>query len=306
MQPTLDPGLGEKFSTRTQRLVNRDGSFNVRRLGPRRILGDRYHYLISLSWPWFLTAVVGWFGLINSLFALGYLALGYRESLLGAPAVGSRGEEFLEAFFFSTQTFNSVGYGIISPRGYAAGLLASAEALVGVLTVALITGLLYARFARPRARIQFSSAAVITPPDPATGLSQLMLRLANERTNTLIDLKARLLLSVMTPDFTRRYYALPLERDEVTFLPLNWTIVHPIKPDSPLHGLTQPDLARQNAEILVLLRGFDDTYAQDVNARCSYRYDELRWHHRFVRPYRTTAAGETLLDMSLISSTEPG
>lgn len=304
--PTLDPGLGEKFNARTQRLVNRDGTFNVRRLGPSWVRGDWFHYWVNLSWPRFMGVVVGWFTLLNSLFALAYLAIGYQESLLGAPEVATWWEKFLQAFFFSAQTFDTVGYGVLSPRGYAAGLLSSFEAFVGVLTVAIITGLLYARFSRPTARLLFSDAAIITPPDPKTGLRRFMLRVANERTNTVIDMTARVMLSIMTPDFSRRYYTLPLERDQVTFFPLNWTLVHDITPESPLYELTPEELAEQNAEILVLFRGFDDTYAQDINARCSYRYDELRWNHRFVRPYRTTEQGETLLDLTLISSTEPG
>lgn len=305
-QPTLDPGLGEKFDARTQRLVNRDGTFNVRRLGPAWVRGDSYHHLVSLGWPRFIMAVLGWFGVLNAAFTLAYLALGYSASLLGAPPAPAWHERFLYAFFFSVQTFTSVGYGVISPRGLAAGLLSSFEALTGVLTFALITGLLYARFSRPTARILFSEAAIITPPDEK-GLRRFMLRVANERTNTVIDMTTRVLFSVMNPDFTRRYYALTLERDQVTFLPLNWTLVHDITPESPLHGLSAPQLVEQNAEILVLLRGFDDTYAQDINARCSYRYDELRWNHRFVRPYRTEEkTGETLLDIGLISATEAG
>ena len=305
-QPTLDPGLGEKFNARTQRLVNRDGTFNVRRLGPAWVRGDWYHYWVSLSWPRFLLAVCSWFFLLNLLFAFGYLALGYESSLLGAPPVQHWYERLAYAFFFSVQTFDSVGYGVISPRGYVAGFLSSLEAFVGVLTVALITGLLYARFSRPTARILFSETAIITPPD-AQGRRRLMLRVANERTNTIIDMSARLLFSVMQPDFTRRYYTLPLERDQVTFFPLNWTLVHDITPNSPLYEATPPQLAEQNAEILILLRGFDDTYAQDINARSSYRYDELRWNHRFVRPYRTVeGTGETLLDLGLISATEAG
>ena len=303
--PTLDPGLGEKFNARTQRLVNRDGSFNVKRLGPSWVRGDWYHYWVSLSWPRFIASVLAWFTVLNIGFALSYLLLGYSASLLGAPPAPTWGEKFLHAFFFSVQTFTSVGYGVISPKGIAAGLLSSFEALMGVLTFALITGLLYARFSRPTARILFSETAIITPPDAKTGLRRFMLRVANERTNTVIDMTARVMLSTMNPDFTRRYYALLLERDQVTFFPLNWTLVHDITPESPLYEVTLEELTEQNAEILVLLRGFDDTYAQDINARCSYRYDEVRWNHRFVRPYRTVEkSGETLLDLSLISATE--
>jgi len=304
--PTQDPGLGEKFTARTQRQVNRDGTFNVRRLGPKWVPGDWYHYWVSLSWPRFGVALLGWVTFINSAFAAGYMAIGYQASLLGAPPASSWWERFLDAFFFSVQTFTSVGYGVISPKGIAAGFLSSFEALAGVLTFAVITGVVYARFSKPTARILFSDAAIITPPDPKTGLRRFMLRIANERTNTVIDMTARIILSVMHRDFTRRYYALPLERDSVMFFPLNWTLVHDIDPESPLYELTPEDLEAQNAEILILLRGFDDTYAQDINARCSYRYDEIRWNHRFVRPYRTTETGETLLDLNLLSITEEG
>ncbi|MGI4871743.1 MAG: ion channel [Janthinobacterium lividum] len=302
--PTQDPGLGEKFTARTQRMVNRDGTFNVRRLGPAWVRGDWYHYWVSLSWRRFGAAVLGYFTVINALFALGYMAIGYQAGLLGAPQAAGWGEQFLDTFFFSVQTFTSVGYGVVSPKGIASGFLSSFEALAGVLTFAVVTGLVYARFAKPTARIAFSDAAIITPPDPHTGLRRFMLRVANERSNTIIDMNVRMMLSVMLPDFTRRYYMLELERSTVMFFPLNWTLVHDITPESPLYELTADDLAHQNAEFIVLLRGFDDTFAQDINARCSYTYHELRWNHRFVRPYRTTATGETLLGMSLLSSTE--
>jgi inward rectifier potassium channel len=304
--PTLDPGLGEKFSARTQRMVNRDGTFNVHRLGPTWVQGDWYHYWVSLSWPRFGAAVLGWFTVLNIAFALCFMSIGYEAGLQGAPSAVHWWERFLHTFYFSVQTFTSVGYGAISPKGLMAGFISSFEALSGVLTFAVITGLVYARFSKPTARILFSDAAIITPPDPKTGMRRFMLRVANERTNTVIDMTARLLLSTMNPDFTRRYYTLPLERDQVTFFPLNWTLVHDINNESPLYELTQQDLAEQNAEVLVLLRGFDDTYAQDINARSSYCFDEIRWDHRFVRPYRTTKGGETLLDLSLISATEPG
>ena len=306
--PTQDPGLGEKLPGSRQRLINRDGSFNVRRAQGTRpsLAGDWYHYWVSLSWMRFIGAIFGWFVALNVLFALAYLAVG-PEAILGLPAADNSGERFLYAFFFSVQTFNSVGYGVESPHGIAAGLLSSFEALVGVLTFAIITGLLYARFSKPKARIRFSEHAIITPPDPAHGnLRRLMFRIANERSNTVIDFTARMLLSLALPDGTRRYYSLRLERDQVMFLPLNWTLVHPIDAESPLWEMTPDELRDGLGELLILMRGYDDTYAQDIHARSSYRFDEIRWDRRFVRPYTTDANGELLLDLDLLNVTEPG
>ncbi len=303
--PTQDPGLGEKLAGTRQRLINRDGTFNVRRARRQDawLQGDFYHYWVSLSWPRFIAAVIGWFVSLNVLFAFGYLLLG-PKAILGMPAAPTGWEKFLYAFFFSIQTFNSVGYGVESPFGIAAGLLSSLEALVGVLTFAIITGLLYARFSKPKARILFSHHAIITPPDPAHGgHRRLMFRIANERSNTVIDFTARVLLTLATPDGTRRYFALKLDRDQVMFLPLNWTLVHEIDAESPLYETTSEELEEKLGELLILLRGYDDTYAQDIHARSSYRFDEIRWDHRFVRPY-SVADGELVLDLSLIHVSE--
>jgi inward rectifier potassium channel len=304
--PTQDPGLGEKLAGARRRLINRDGTFNVRRAGNRRswVRGDWYHYWVSISWLRFILALVGWFTSLNVLFALGYLALG-PDSILGMPPAPTWWERFAYAFFFSVQTFNSVGYGVESPFGLAAGLLSSVEALVGVLTFAIITGLLYARFSKPKARIMFSHHAIITPPDAVhRGHRRLMFRIANERSNTVIDCTARVLVAMATPGGDRRYFNLTLERSQVMFLPLNWTIVHEIDDESPLYELTAHDLEAGLAELLILLRGYDDTYAQDIHARSSYRFDEIRWNHRFVRPYRADPDGELLLDLDLLHASE--
>lgn len=306
--PTQDPGLGEKLAGARQRLINRDGTFNVRRAqgAGSWVQGDWYHYWVSLSWPRFVAAVVGWFTSLNILFALGYLALG-PNAILGMPPAPTWWEKFAYAFFFSVQTFNSVGYGVESPFGLAAGLLSSVEALVGVLTFAIITGLLYARFSKPKARILFSDHAIITPPDPAHGNHRrLMFRIANERNNTVIDFTARVLVTLATPDGTRRYFGLKLERDQVMFLPLNWTLVHTIDEESPLYEMTADELRERLGELLILFRGYDDTYAQDIHARSSYRFDEIRWDHRFVRPYRTDEGGELVLDLELLHVSERG
>ena len=301
MSTTLDPGIGEKFSRRTKRAINHDGSFNVRRRGgPHR--HDPYQYLIQMNWWPFIGGVVGFFLLLNVAFAGGYLLLGLHQ-LAGATTAGGTGQHFLTALFFSVQTFTSVGYGHVYPATNATGFLSSLEALVGVLTFALATGLLYGRFSRPTARIHFSRSAIISRR--ADGTPCLQFRIANQRNNILINLEARILLkTVDAATNDQRYAFLPLERDSVNFFPLSWTIVHDITPDSPLHGLGPEDYARLDLEVLVQLKGFDDTFAQDVHARNSYTHDEIEWHRRYVRAYEVAADGVAVIDLDLVHQTE--
>ena len=298
---TLDPGLGEKFSGRTQRAINPDGTFNARRRGgPHR--HDPYQWLIQMSWWRFIGLVVGFFVVLNALFAFGYLALGL-ENLPGVPAPHTPAHDFLSALFFSVQTFTSVGYGHVYPGSNGSGFISSVEALVGVLTFALATGLLYGRFSRPTARIHFSRTAIISRrPD---GTPCLQFRIANQRNNTLINLQARVLLKTVDPSTSDQIYALlPLERNEVSFFPLSWTVVHDITPESPLYGLTAEDYARLDAEIIIQLKGYDDTFAQDVHARNSYTHDEIEWHRRYVRAYEVDDDGIAVLDLDQVHLTE--
>ena len=297
---TLDPGIGEKFSRRTKRAINHDGSFNVRRRGgPHRF--DAYQWLVQMEWGPFFGVVVAFFGFLNAVFALAYLALGLEN----LPGVAPRGQwqDFLSALFFSIQTFTSVGYGHVYPASNGAGLVSSLEALVGVLTFALATGLLYGRFSRPTARIHFSRTAIISRrPD---GTPCLQFRIANQRSNILIDLQARVLLKTIEPGTNNQKYAfLPLERDTVNFFPLSWTIVHDITPESPLYGLGPEDYAAQDAEIIIQLKGYDDTFAQDVHARNSYVHEEIEWHRRFIRAYEVDDDGVAVIDLDQVHLTE--
>ncbi len=298
---TLDPGIGEKFSRRTKRAINHDGSFNVRRRGgPHR--HDPYQWLIQMEWWPFMGVVVSFFGLLNVLFACAYLALGL-DSLHGVGAPHSGMQNFLSALFFSVQTFTSVGYGHVYPGSNGAGFLSSLEALAGVLTFALATGLLYGRFSRPSARIHFSHTAIISRR--ADGTPTLQFRIANQRSNILIDLQARVLLKTIDPASNNQQYDfLPLERDTISFFPLSWTLVHDITPDSPLHGLGPPDYAAKDIEIIIQLKGYDDTFAQDVHARNSYTHDEIEWARRFVRAYEVGDDGIAVLNLDLLHSTE--
>lgn len=277
-----DLGFGAVVSRESrQRLLNRDGSFNVSRagLGALEALAP-YQQLLTVSWTGFLALVSVLYLIFNLTFAAAFWLCG-PDALHGAQR-DLPGGDFSRAFFFSVQTFATIGYGQVSPNGFPANLLVTIEALVGLMFQALATGLLFARFSRPTASILFSRRAIIAPYN--TGRS-LQFRIANRRRNEIIQVEAQVLYSAMTTDDrggrVRRYVLLPLERNKVTFFPLAWTIVHPIDEASPFAGKTAADLEEAEAEILVLLTGIDDTFGQAVHARTSYRADEITWHARF-------------------------
>ncbi len=221
-----DPGFGEKFFHETKRVINKDGSFNVVRVDGGINGRDLYQFLINLSWPKFLLLVFFTFIVINSLFALFYLFIGINH--LQRAGSGSGFQSFLNAFFFSVQTFTTVGYGGILPEGILANIFAAFEAMTGLLGFALATGLLYGRFSKPSAKIIFSKNAIISPHK---GKSSLQFRIANQRHNILMELEARIMAVFIDKNkdqFTRKYYDLSLEMPSVYFLPLSWTVVHPI------------------------------------------------------------------------------
>jgi inward rectifier potassium channel len=215
------------------------------------------------------------------------------------------GGHFSQAFFFSVQTFATIGYGQIGPNGFGANALVTVEALVGLIFQALATGLLFARFSRPTASILFSHQAIVAPY--GSGQS-LQFRIANRRKNEIIQLEAQVLFSAMEPDgrggFVRRYTLLPLERNKVTFFPLSWTIVHPIDPASPLAGKTADDLVKAEAEVLVLLSGIDETFAQTVHARSSYRAEEIIWNRRFRSMFVQDQGRSLSVDISRLHDVE--
>lgn len=286
------------------RLLNRDGSFNVRRDGlPRLASLSLYHALLSLTWPRFIGLLVGGYLLVNLLFALAYAACG-PGALGGAPAA-TMGGSFLRAFFFSVHTFATIGYGNVVPVTLPANLLVTLETIVGLLGFALGTGVLFARFARPTARIIFSSRAVIGPYRGGRGF---MFRLVNGRSSQLIELDVKVLFSRIETrggTRTRRYDELKLERRHVVFFPLSWTVVHPIDEASPLFGRSQEDLRRCESEVLILLSGIDETFAQTVHARTSYKADEVVVGARFVNIYKPRAAdGSESIDISRLSEIE--
>jgi inward rectifier potassium channel len=294
-KPGYDPGLTEKFAGPVRRIINQDGTFNVRRNGTTLRDYHPYLQLINMSWPAFLATLFLGFILVNMLFAVVYYLLPSGE-IQGVTGI-SQPERFLDFFFFSTHTLTTVGYGNIAPAGLAGNAIAAFEAMLGVLGFAVATGLLFGRVSRPSARIGFSDNMLITPYQDG---SSLQFRVVNRRTNSIVELEARLLLmlvKVENGEARRSYELLGLERNSVLFLPLTWTVVHPIDAQSPLWGKSAEDLNQLQAEVLILLKGHDDTFNQTVFARRSYRHDEIVWGARFTPAFHASPQGELVLEL---------
>ena len=278
-----DLGFGSIVARESrQRLLNRDGTFNVRREGLHFWQSlSAYHYLLSISWPKFFGFVVGGFLATNAVFAMIFVFAG-DGALTGTKATTFAGR-FAEAFFFSVHTLATIGYGTIAPHTLAANIIVTVETLIGLVGVAVVAGISFARFSRPVARILFSRNAVIAP---YRGGRAFMFRIVNQHSSQLVDVEAKVLLSRRKRDGAtsndREFIPLELERDRVVFFPLSWTIVHPIGETSPIRDWSGEDLRECDAEFLILLNGFEETFSQTVHARSSYKADEVVWGAKFV------------------------
>ncbi len=292
-QPLNDPGLGSKYEQKTNRLINRDGSFNVKKTGIKTNIRDTYHVLINMSWLNFLSLAIGIIFCINVFFALIYVAIGVEH--LQGDIEGSTLDNIIQAFYFSFQTFTTVGYGHIVPIGVFINLVAFLESTTGLMVFAIITGLLYGRFAKPNMRILYSQKALVAP---YKGGWALMFRVTNMRKSELIELEARVSVSLIEEiegEKTRKYYRLPLEINFIEFFPASWTIVHPINDSSPLHRLNLAKLNHYQAEIIIQLKGFDQTFSQVVHSHYSYIANEIVLGAKFKPAYSYSADGTQIL-----------
>jgi inward rectifier potassium channel len=303
-QPAFDPGITQQYVGNIKRALNRDGQFNVHRVGGTWRDAHPYLFLVSASWPVFIATLAAAFLAANAIFAAVYLAIGVDHLKGGQTA--SPESRVLTAFFFSTDTLTTLGYGNIWPSGAAANAIAATEAATGLIGFAIATSLLFGRFSRPSARLGFSRQMVAAP---YRGGNSLQFRIANRRANDLIEIEARVLLMLVQQvegRLTRQYFPLELERDRVLFLALTWTVVHPITESSPLWRKTPEELAALQAEFMVLIKGFDETFGQTVHTRYSYRYDEIIWGARFQPAFDVDAeSGDLRLDLDRIGATEP-
>ncbi len=293
-----DLGLGGRLAQLSgKRLMNRDGTFNVRRTGARwQEFFHPYHTLLTVSWRTFFAMVLGLYFAVNLLFAAAYLLCG-PGALSGVEATDFGGR-FINAFFFSVQTVATIGYGKMTPEGVAANILVAIEALFGLLGFAFATGVMFARFSRPTARVAFSEKAIFAP---YRGGAALMFRVANARRNELSDITATVAMARMeTVDGRRlrRFHQLRLERSVVTFLSTQWVIVHPIDEASPFWGVTENEMSESDPEILVLLSALDETFSQTVQVRGSYQgAGEFLWGAKFRDIYEQEPGGSLGIDI---------
>lgn len=298
-----DLGFGSILAQESRRrFLNRDGTFNVARVGfPKYSFVNLYHILLTMTWTRFLLLVASLYFIQNVTFAVLYMFCGH-EALADTTATPVE-NDFWRAFFFSVHTFATIGYGTIQPIGYPANFLVTLESYIGLLAQALVTGVVFARFARPTAKIIFSDKAIIAPYQDITAF---MFRIVNGRSNHLIEVKAQVIYSHFVEENgkrTRRFDPLTLERRLVTFFSLSWTVVHPIDEQSPLYGCTDEDLRAADAEFLILLTAHDETFAQTVHARSSYKPDEIIWNVRFADIY-VRDSEVTTIDVRKLSKVE--
>jgi inward rectifier potassium channel len=283
-----DLGFGTRITADGGRLINPDGTFNARRVNVSFwAWADIFHRLTLLTWPRFFLIVFAIYFIVNCFFSLLYILIGV-EHLQGIRGT-SMMEQFWGAFFFSAQTLTTVGYGHVAPVGLMTSALSSIESLVGVLGFATASGLVYSRFSRPIPKILFSRNSVFAP---YLDINAWMFRMINESPNELVDVRVEASLSrletLSNGQRTRRYYQLKLERNQVNFFPLSWTLVHPITEDSPLYGATEESMKESDSEFLIYVKATEETFLQQVHARYSYRYEEVAWGAKFKPMFDST------------------
>ena len=284
-RPPARPGTVASFAT-VKRISDRD-----------EWRPDIYHRLLTAHW----STLFGLLTVAYIVFNLGFATLYWLQP----GSIANEGEyTFLDSFFFSVQTMATIGYGDMRPATLYANLLVTGEVLLGMTGLAIATGLVFARFSRPTARVMFSNVAVVTPHD---GVRTLMIRAANRRSNQILE--AQVSVELLRDEVSseglemRRFHAMKVARARTPMFALSWTIMHPIDESSPLHGETLQSLRRMNGEVVVSITGLDETFSQTIHARHFYRADEILWDRRFSDILGLTADGRRSIDYRLFHET---
>jgi inward rectifier potassium channel len=290
--------LGRELNAQSKSRVDR--AQDVRRIGGRlHPLSDFYHTLMRASWPTTFGVILAALVVVNVLYASVYV-------LLGDGIEGVRAGNFEDCFFFSVQTLATIGYGKMVPVTRAAHVIVTLEAFTGVLVTAVTTGILFAKFSRPTARVLFSRVCVIAPFE---GKRTLMFRIANERANRIVQASVKLtaLRFVTTEEghVLRRLLDLKLHRSDSAMFAITWSVFHTIDESSPLFGLDAEALAKERFALVVTLVGLDETLAQTVHARHSWEHDEIVFDRRFVDVLAENEDGSRTMDLTKFHDTLP-
>jgi len=299
----INSGFGTNANSYGGRFINKDGSANIQKTGMhflRRI--SWYHTMIDMPRWKFLGILLSFYVGVNFIFACVYYLIGV-EYLDGIDPSGSEWLKFGKAYFFSAQTFTTVGYGHISPNGFMTSALAAGEALTGLLSFAIATGLFFGRFSKPTAFLKFSHNALISPYKEG---SALMLRMTPYKNTRLTDAEAKMTLGMTVEEngkMTNKFYTLELELQRINLLSLSWTLVHPITESSPLYNFGEEDFRNAEGEILVFVKTFDDMFSTTVAASTSYTFQELVYGAKFELMYAENANNtKTILYLDKLNS----
>ena len=290
-----DTGFASNSNDTGGRFLNKDGSYNLVKEGMsfnKRF--SIFHDMLNLPLWKFITVILLFFIIINLIFTIVYFIIGADQ--LDGLISGSNWKIFREIFYFSTQTFTTVGYGHVNPVGDAANMVAAIEALTGFLSLAIATGLIYGRFSKPKSYLIFSDHALVSPYKEGKAI---MFRFAAYKDkHTLTDLEIRVNTGLLLEENGKtdyKYFSLNLERTKVETMPMSWTVVHPIDENSPFNGFSAEDMKNADAELYVMLRGFDDVFSNYVQQRTSYTFNEILFNRKFIPMYKESEDGKTTI-----------
>ncbi len=294
-----DPGIGTQFNARTQRIINKDGSYNIIKHSGSKGIRDIFKYMLEISWLKFFGLLFLGYIAMNIVFTAAYYFCG-TDHISGIDPNGP--PAIVQTFFFSIQTFTTVGYGALAPSGVLAQSLATVEAFVGFLSFSLATGLAYGRFSRPNSKIIFSDHVLYSKYKDGYSIK---VKLANERDNVLLEMTSKMILTMdkVMPngEITKSYYNLPLEIDRIELLPYTWTLVHKIDEESPFWGKDKREICGLNPEFLILIKGFDETFSQHVHSKRSFVMTDMLWHKQFLKIFSPNKDGIIEFDINDIN-----
>lgn len=297
MKFETEEGFGSSKNLNNVRFFKEDGNYNIRRKGSLNGIRDIYKYLISINWLVFLSLVTVAFIFINLLFAGLYLLVGIE----GITGINTSLNGFWNAFFFSIETFTTIGYGALSPSSFGIHILVVIESYLSIISVAFITGLLYGRFSKPSSKILFSDMILFTEHNQKNAV---MFKMVNARKSVLLNAKVKVILMLdqkSNSNGMKGNHSLQLELETITFFPLTWTVVHSIDENSPFWGLNFHDILKRNAEVIVLVEAFDETHSQSIFKIKSYAGKQWVKNKKFARSFGADESGTIVLDINSIN-----